>query len=265
MRTNEVFSMCALALTMFSLGCGDDTPEGGVPWSDQRTQVLDAERNVTTVPGTAQSDGCLSYEAECLKPDDKCGELAADVVLDARGKVLDYLCYPQASTLSVEQLAAKQGDIAQNENNTVLVLDDVADGADVAGDVAIDANNVVIYGSSPDTAVISGSLTLDGNNSLVRGVRIQGDVSVLKNDAVLAFCVIEGDLVIEGNNVELLACDVLGSVTVRGNNAKLYANRVAGVLSGGSSPDCRDNFAFSDADGDHSVDATELGSALSCK
>lgn len=254
--------MCALALTMFSLGCGAEESGTGVPWSPQRTLVLDADRAATNI--AAQTDDCLEYKSECLNPEDKCGELAADVVLDTRGKVLDYLCYPAESTLTVEELSEKQGDIAQNQNNSVLVLDDANDGADVEGDVSVDANNVVIYGSSPATSVIAGSLTLDGNNALVRGVRIQGDVTIVKNDAVLALSVIEGNLVIEGNNVLLLATDVLGSVTVRGNNAKLYGARIAGTLSAGTKSECKDNVSFVDADGDHSVDATELGAALSC-
>lgn len=255
--------MCALALTLFSLGCGVESGATGVPWSPERTLVLDADRSTTTIAG--QSDDCLEYKSECLKPKDVCGELAADVVLDAQGKVLDYLCYPAEATLTVEELSEKQGDIAQNENNSVLVLDDADDGVDVEGDLSVDANNVVIYGSSPNTSVISGSLTLDGNNALVRGVRIQGDVTVLKNDVVLAFCVIEGNLVIEGNNAELLACDVLGSVTVLGNNAKLYGDRIAGPLTISGKAECKDSVSFVDTDADRVVDATELGAALTCK
>jgi hypothetical protein len=250
---------------MFSLGCGDElTPSSKVPWSDQTTRVLDADRNVVTLSGSTSEGACLDYQGQCLKSQDKCGELAADVVLDASGKVLDYLCYPAESTLTVEQLETKQGDIAQNENNSVIVLDELDDGVDIEGDVSVDANNVVIYGSSPDTSVISGSLTLDGNNALVRGVRLQGDVTILKNDAVLAFCVIEGNLVIEGNNAQVLACDVLGSVTIRGNNAKLHGDRIAGALTAGKNAECRDNVAFTDVDADHSVDAAELGSPLGC-
>jgi hypothetical protein len=248
---------------MFSLGCGAEEGGTGVPWSPQRTLVLDADRAATSI--AAQNDECLEYESECLKPQEACGELAADVVLDTRGKVLDYLCYPAESTLTVEELQAKQGDIAQNQSNAVLVLDDADDGVDIDGDVSIDANNVVIYGRSPATSIISGSLTLDGNNALVRGVRIKGNVTIVKNDAVLALSIIEGDVVIEGNNVVLLANDMLGSVTVRGNNAKLYGNRIAGALSGGTKSECKDNVSFVDTDGDHVVDAAELGDALSCK
>jgi hypothetical protein len=265
MQSPFVRSVHLLALGLFGLGCGaDHSGSGPLPWSEQRTQIVDSDGRVTEVT-PASGDGCLDYEGECLKLQQQCGDAAVDVLLDREGKILDRFCYPEDATLSVDELEARQGDVAQNENKSVIVLDDVNDGADISGDVSVDANKVVIYGSSPDTAVIGGSLTLDGNNVWVRGVRIEGDVTVLANEAVLGFCVIEGDLLIRGNGTQLLGCDVLGSITVEGNNSRLSGNRIAGALSAaGKNAVCRDNFRVVDTNGDRVVAPSEVGAALAC-
>lgn len=264
MRPRTTNTVRALALTICTAGCSaDDGGASPAPWTDQRTQVLDEQRSFTQL-APAGDAACLEYEGQCVRPTETCRGQAVDIVLDSAGKPLDYLCYPGASTLSVDALQAEQGEIPQRANNSVLVLDDLADGPDVVGDVVIDANNVVLYGDSADTAVLGGSLTLDGDGALVRGVRIQGDVTILKNNATLAFCVIEGDLVIAGNGAHLLACDVLGSITLSGNNTRLFANRIAGGISGGKNSECKDNVSAADVDGDLLIEPAELGAAVSC-
>ncbi|MDB4985282.1 MAG: hypothetical protein JWN04_460 [Myxococcaceae bacterium] len=265
MNAKTSSALCFAVLSLATSGCGTDTTAsntGTVPWDHQRTQIVGPD-GTTTELAPAADNACITYESACLKPAEKCGTQAADIVLDSQGKPLDYLCYPGASTLTVQDLQAMQGDIAQNKNDTVLVL---ADGAQVTGKLAIAANNVVIYGSSPSAATVTGPLTLDGNNALVRGVRIKGDVTITKNDATLAFCVIEGNLTISGNNTRLLACDVLGAVTVTGNNTQLHADHIAGKLSiSGKNTDCEEDFAATDTNANHSLEHSELGAAISCK
>jgi hypothetical protein len=256
---------CASVLSLCLSACGSDkSASGPVPWSDQRTQVVDEDRTFTEVRPVS-GGACVEVEGVlCAKPAEKCGKEAADILINSKGEVLDYLCYPGPSTLTVDELSEEQGVIAQQDNDSVIVLDNLDDGIDVTGDVAIDANNVILYGESPDTAIIGGSLTLDGNNPFVRGVRIQGDVTVLKNNAVLAFCVIEGNLTITGNNTRLLGCDVLGSVTINGNNSQLYGNRITGRLSAGDKSDCEDNFSAADVNADLRIEPGEVGAALGC-
>lgn len=257
---------CSLALTLCTTACGSDTTGSGtIPWSNQRTEVVDDNLQFTQLT-PATGGGCIMYQSECLKPAEKCGTSAVDIVLDSKGKPLDYLCYPSESTLTVQDLAAQQGTIMQNENDTVLVLDDLHGGANITGPVTVDGNNVVIYGTTPNAAVLAGSLTVDGNNALVRGVRIKGNVTIDKNDATLAFCVIEGNLTVTGNNFRLLACDVLGSVSITGNGARLYGDHIVGSLSSqGKDPDCNDDFAATDTNGNLSIEPSEVGAPLKCK
>lgn len=264
MRFQATSSAAALALSLFELGCGGPKAHT-VPWAQKRTQVIDSDRKVVEVAPLDPSKNCVEYQGECLAPKDEACEHGADVVVDREGKVLDFICYPGEETLSVDEVEQQQGDIAQNQNNSVVLLDELDDGADIEGDVSIDANNVVIYGESPDTSVIAGNVTIDGNNAIVRGVRIGGDLSIVKNDALVALCVIEGNLEISANNAEILGCDVLGDVRVTGNGVKLYGNRIAGTLSvTGNGADCQDNAAVLDKDGDQVVDADELGAPLAC-
>ncbi|HEX5658052.1 MAG TPA: hypothetical protein VFX59_12695 [Polyangiales bacterium] len=256
---NEARIVTALGLLAAFAACDDDHAEGGVPWGG-RTQVVAPSGSST---GWEASPACVLEAGTCEEERAACAG-GVDIVVDREGKRLDSLCYPDAPTWTVEDLAAHDGNIEQRENNTVLVLDDADDGADVTGDVTIDANNVVLYGESAARAVLDGSLTVDGNHTLVRGIRITGDVSVLANNVTLAFCVIEGALTVRGNNVRLLGCDVLGSVTIPGNNARLYGNGVAGVLDVGKSAACVDNHRVVDGDADGVITTDERGAALDC-
>jgi hypothetical protein len=263
MRSKRTSYAGALALQLLAFGCGKEEGDvGPLPWSGQRTQIVDADRKAVEVEPDKQ---CVDYRGECFKPEDMCLKNGADIIVDTDGRLLDYVCYPGDATLSVDEVEARKGDIAQNQNNTVILLNDVDDGVDIEGNVSVDANNVVIYGENANNAVISGNLTVDGNNALVRGVRIQGDVTLLKNDVVLALCIIEGDLIVPANNAEIFACDVLGEIRISGNNTKLYGNRIAGPLSAsGKNTDCRDNFSFADANNNQVVDVGELGAPRAC-
>jgi hypothetical protein len=248
-----------LGIVAASVACDDGGAASGLPW-EGRTQVVAQSGDAK---GWEAAKGCEFEGGSCDAQRAACAT-GVDLVVDRDGKLLDALCYPAAPTWTVDDLQAHQGNIEQRENNTVLVFDDVDDGADISGDVSIDANNVVLYGEHADHAVLDGSLTLDGNNTLVRGVRISGDVTVLANDVTLAFCVIEGALKVSGNNVRLLGCDVLGPVSITGNNARLYANGVAGALTSGKNADCVDNHVVLDADGDGVIASDERGALLGC-
>src|SRR5690606_12961904 len=104
-----------------------------------------------------------------------------------QGKVVDVICYP-TSGAPVAKIPAESVPVKKTQNGSVVVLDAVDDGADIEGDLSVDANNVVIYGASPDVAVIGGDLTLTKNNTTVRGVRIIGDVTIELNNTNLVLC-----------------------------------------------------------------------------
>ncbi len=261
--------LATFSFLLLALGCGDGGARSHtVPWGDNRTEVIATDRTVSSF-APISGDDCLPYEGAeqdaCIRPQEVCGKEAADVVLDERGEVIDVICYPSEETVTVDQIEAESGNIAQNDNNAVLVLDGVDDGVDLEGDLSVDANNVVVYGAGPDVSVISGEVTVDGNNTLIRGVRIQGDVNVVKNDAVFLFCVIEGNLTISANNTRVLGCDVYGDVIITGNNTELSADRFAGdVSSDGKNLSCDSNRSFEDKDGDLHITEDELGDSLQC-
>ena len=90
-----------------AFGCSSDS-DASVPWAEQRTLVIDANRapvEVEPVSGSA----CLTYEGECLKPNERCGEQGADVILDDEGHVLDYVCHPGEADLTVEEIEEQPG------------------------------------------------------------------------------------------------------------------------------------------------------------
>jgi hypothetical protein len=262
-KTMTIGALLALAATACDNG---GARSHSVPWGDDRTQVIDAEGNVTELEATA-GDDCLDLENDvCIRPQEECDGRAADVVLDGRGELLEIICYPEEEILSVEEIEAQDGNVEQNQNDSVIVLDGIADGVDIAGDLSVDANNVVIYGDSAENSLIDGDVYVDGNNIIVRGVRIQGAVEIVANNAVFLHCVIEGDVSISGNNAVLSACDVLGNVQVTGQNAKLSGNRVTGELSDqGQNTICEENMAALDADEDGVLSESEIGAPISCR
>lgn len=257
--------LTTLALFGLAAACGDAGPRShALPWSEGRVQVIGAEGSVRNV---APSDDafCRELPGGCETPQRACEGRAADWILDRDGKLVHTLCYPEGGTLSVAELNERDGDVAQNQNNAVIDLDDGLPGVDVAGNLSIDANNVVVYGDDPEHAVIGGELLIDGNNTLVRGVTVQGDVVVAKNNAALAHCVIEGDLIIRGNNTVLAGCVVWGQVRIEANNTKLVGNRLVGGLSAtGKNAECTGNYAYVDGDGDGVLRDDELGALLGC-
>jgi hypothetical protein len=259
----QVALACSLLASV--VGCGGSDTTAAPPWGDDVTvNGPDGSQKDYAIP---QGSDCISTAGgACITPQDRCGPgVPADVVVDAQGNIIDVICYPTSGTLTPEQIESQQGNVAQNQNGAVIVLDAVSDGVDLNGNLAIDANNVVIYGNGPDVSVMSGDLTVDGNNTLVRGIHVLGNLDVLKNDSVLLYCVIEGDVQIVGNNTHLSDCDIYGSVRLEGNNTVLNGNRIQGTIENvGMNSSCADNLSFQDLNADHTVQPAELGAAIGC-
>lgn len=237
------------------------------PWEGDRAAVISLDGTVSEYDPGAAGECLPSSSDECIDPVQRCGQgIASDVLVDENGKVIDVLCYPDVPTTTVEEIEANDGDIAQNDNNAVIVLGGEDGDVDLEGDLDVDANNVIIYGDGPDVSSMSGNLTVDGNNTIVRGVRIQGNVQIVKNDAVLLFCVIEDNLTITANNTRISGCDVYGDVKVTGNNTKVAGSRLGGELEvEGKGTDCSDSFSFSDQDQSLSIEDAERLGPIECK
>jgi hypothetical protein len=265
MKQSNVYGLGFMAL-MSAVGCGSsDAHSHTVPWgNDDTATLIDPDRKVTSY-SIPEADGCVGPDADgCVEPREECAA-GAEVVIGSDGKVIETVCYPEGDTLTVEEIEAQSGNVAQNQNNAVIALDGADDGVDISGDLSVDANNVVVYGEGPSTSLIEGDVNVDGNNIIVRGVSIQGDVTIEANDAVFLHCVIEGDVVVIGNNAVIAACDIFGSVEVRGNNTKLAGNHLVGSLSdSGKNTECEENLRAGDADADGVLESGELGEALSC-
>lgn len=267
-HSDPISTAKSLTLVLALTACGGaDAPESQAsgPWGDDITVISpDGTELDYAAP---KGDGCISGEGpECITATPECGAgVPADVIIDNEGKVIDVVCYPTEGVLTAEQIESQQGIVAQNQNGAVLVLGDVADGVDFTGNLDVDANRFVIYGSGPDVSVVSGDLNVEGNNSIVRGIRVQGDLNIMLNDSALVFCVVEGDVHITGNNTHLSGCDIFGSVQIEGNNNVLNGNRIHGNLENrGKNTECANNTAFSDSNQDGIINPAELESTLDC-
>lgn len=256
MRTTLYGAIVFASLT----ACGDEGAEPVVPYRLGQALVIgdDEGEHVADVDACEEED-----EDACEAVLERCGEEAyADVVLNESGEVADVLCY--RGNVHVEEIGDETVETAEAGNNTVLVLDDIDDGADVSGAVVLSGNNAIVYGQGADVSVI-GSLAIEKNNAIVRGVTIQGDVTIDKNNAQLSFVVIEGNLVINANNATLASSTVLGSVTILGNNAVFVDNQIAGADAlAGQNLTCNGNHRIDDADADGEIEESEVGAEITC-
>ncbi len=258
--------LLGLTLGVSLAGCGgssDATTAPDYPYDANHTVIIgsDMDGSVETPDG----DRCLEIDRTCATPQTQCGDNGtADVILGADGEVVDVICYP-TSGAPIETIPAEAVPVEKTQNGSVVVLDGAADGADIDGDLSVDANNVVIYGKNPDVSVIGGDLSITKNNATVRGVRITGDVRVEFNNANFVFCVIEGDLTIIGNNTTVAGCEVWGNISISGENSVLVKNQLAseGPLEAQGLV-CNDNRHFVDDDADGSVDNDELAEVVEC-
>ena len=239
--------------------CGEDAPRGETPYQLRQALVIGDEQGEHITDVDADCD-----DAECDAVLERCGSDAyADVVLDEQGEVADVLCY--RGNVKLVEIGEDAVATASAGNNTVLVFDALADGADVTGDVVLSGNNAIVYGQGADVSVIGGSLAIQKNNAIVRGVTIQGDVTIDKNNTQLSHVVIEGNLTVSSNNVTLVKSTVHGSVILLGNNAVLVENQLAGVDAlSAKNLTCNGNVRFDDANDDGVVADTELGAEIRC-
>ncbi|MEO8179014.1 MAG: hypothetical protein ABI895_09295 [Deltaproteobacteria bacterium] len=246
------------------LACGGgEEPEAITPYRLRQALLIGPDKGGTPEALDHVCDDAADRDA-CRDGIEQCGQDAyADVVVDEDGSLLDVLCY--GANVTVREVG---DDPVANEvvgNHTVLVLDDVDDGADVTGDVTLSGNGAVLYGKGADVSVIGGTLAIEKNNAIVRGVRIQGDVTVVKNNIKLAFCEIDGDLTLSGNNATVAECIVHGRVLIGGINTVFAQNELgANDALSGKNLRCNANVSFEDSDADGSVSDAELGRAVTC-
>lgn len=273
MNTRPTLLFAALLLPLL-VACGSDdsataveSTNGNLPYAKDKTVVIGPD-GVKEPVATPDGKDCLALAkdaADCTRPQDTCGEGGrADVVVDAKGKVVAVICYPVDGTpvATVPEGGTEQ---VGAENKEIVVIDGKDDGVDVTGDVTITGNNVVVYGSDPATSIIGGDLVVSKNDGTIRGVTINGDVRIDGNNTALVDCVVRGNVTITSNNNVLVSCTVFGNVTVTGNNNTLYYNRLSGLIEGeAKNMVCGDNRAFVDLDADGIVSASELGDPVAC-
>lgn len=265
---SSLLGACFVSVVVSVVACGgSDSPSGNLsPYTSEpdKTVVLGDGKGGTAYVTPGGSDCIELGSGECIKPQDKCkaGE-RADVVVDAKGKVLAVVCYPAATTPTPVD---SQGNVDLGKDNKgVVSIDGADDGVDVAGDVSSSGNNVTVYGQGPAVSVIGGNVDADGNNFALRGVTVKQNVTIVGNNATLVLCAIDGDVHIEGNNTVVAECAVGGSLTIRGNNSVLVGNRVSKSIDvTGSNTVCNDNVAWTDANANQLFDPGEAGAAIDC-
>ncbi|HWO14464.1 MAG TPA: hypothetical protein VNN80_33390 [Polyangiaceae bacterium] len=242
-------------------GCADSNPN--LPYPLGQALVIGQQEAALL---TSVDESCDS--AACQAVRERCGEDAyADVVVDQSGQVLDVLCF--RGNAEIREIEPDAVESASAGNNTVLVLDDIDDGADVTGSVVLAGNNAVLYGHGTDVSQV-GALDIEKNNAIVRGVSILGDVTIDKNNAQLSFCEIRGDLTILGNNTTLAECVVHGQVRIEGVNTVLVNNQFATERElAGKNLACNGNVAFDasaaeDAAPDGGTGDAEAPSEIAC-
>lgn len=231
-------------------GTGGSTDSAARPYTLGQALVIgeSPEGQLVTVNATCDTETCVAVR-------ERCGDEAyAEVVVDAQGSVLDVVCFRGNATF--QEIGPDAVSTASAGNNAVLVFDDVDDGADVTGDVALTGNNSVIYGKGADVSRIGGTVSIEKNNAVVRGVGIAGDVRIDKNNAQLSFVEILGDLVIDGNNTTLAGSIVHGEVTINGVNTVLVQNRFFSVSSlTGKNLECNGNVSVATSEPPPATDA----------
>jgi hypothetical protein len=159
-------------------------------------------------------------------------------------------------------------DIVQMANRTTVTFDPATDGMPIKGNIAVDGNNVAIYGNGPDNTIIDGNVVLDGNTVRLRGVTITGDLIIRKNRAAVVLCRVLGNVVLETkstNGSVFAENDIWGDFTSDSNGNVFVANDVLGGWKhAGNGNTCDDNYGFADADSDNIVDDDEHGKLLTC-
>lgn len=249
------------------------------PYEEDRTTVIGTDSDGGQVAGSTPED-LTAGDCVIVGDGDNCVVVDEDgtfcereggpsdaIVVD--GEVVEVVCYPPpkegAPEVVVDSDQDGDLDVPQNANNTTVTFDEDTDGTPIEGDIVVDGNNVAIYGNGPENTVIAGDVTLDGNNVRLRGLTIDGNLTITKNNQAVVLVVVTGDVLISGSNDVFTASDVYGSLTVEQNNVVLVSNRVQGAWTiEGNNPDCTANVAFTDDNDDRVISDDEVGDALPC-
>ena len=242
-------------------------------YAEERTSVVGTDSGGTSIRGSTDpltGGACIVVGDDCVAPEaagtfcERDGGPYDIIVVD--GEVVGVICYPPAAD-GETTVVEGDGDVVvpQNENNTTVTFEEATNGIPIEGDLVIDGNNVAVYGNGVDETVIKGNVVLDGNNVRLRGLTIDGNLSVPRNSLAMVFVKVTGDVLISGNNNVFTGSDVFGDLTITGNNTVLVQNRVQGAFEiSGTTGICTDNAAFTDANDDGVIDATEIGDELVC-
>ncbi|HEU4576885.1 MAG TPA: hypothetical protein VFS67_01425 [Polyangiaceae bacterium] len=246
-----------------ALACTEEHQNSVTPYALGQALRIGPDKGGTPAPLNEICDADPDQDS-CEAQIERCGDDAyADVVLDEDQSALDVICYP--GRVSVREVGADPVPSASAGNHSVLVLDDLDDGADVTGDVTLSGNGSILYGHGARVSVVGGSVVIEKNNAIVRGVHIEGDVTITKNNAQLAFCEIGGALTVLGNNATVAECVVHGRARIEGNNAVFVRNELAqdSELSG-KNLKCNANVVFDPDAGAPDAGAAPAPTPVSC-
>lgn len=154
--------------------------------------------------------------------------------------------------------------LPQNASGAVITFDEATNGTPIEGDVTLDAERVVLYGNGPDKTIFAKNIIVASNNARVRGVTVQGELSLSKNsnNSTLAFTRVYGDLTVESNGSSAVNVEVFGDVNVLGHDTSVTNAGVQGSWEISSGAACYGCYSFSDDDEDYIVTDPEIGDAL---
>jgi hypothetical protein len=264
LRSAHFETVCVLVMTMYACSDSEDDSKLGV--HEEGLTVLVGAEDEETVFDTPSGGDCIEVADDvCVKPQDRCGDKSrTDVVVSSTGQVIEVVCYGHPNTVDVVLPDDAVTEVTLG-NNEALLIDDHDDGPDVTGNVFVDGNNAIVYGSSPATSIIGRDLVIAKNNVSVRNVTVAGNVVVDGNNAALVHCVVAGDLILNGNNAVVADCTVFGNVFINTNNTRFVGNlvQVAPVVTGNNTM-CDGNVAFTDANDDGVVADDEVGDPFVC-
>ena len=251
-------------------------PMGDVqsPYREGRPSVVGTAADGVSIRGSTPPLGpndCILMGDNCLHPD-RSGTFCErdggpyDVVL-ADGDVVLVVCYPPDANGNHSVVVNDNGTIMvpQNENNTTITFDMGTDGIPIDADMVIEGNNVAVYGNGVEETVLHGDVVLAGNTVRLRGLTIDGNLTLPNNDVAAVFVRVTGTVRMSGNNGVLAGSDVFGELTVTSNSVVLVQNRIQGAVDvDGNDGVCIDNGAFVDGNADGIIDVSDIGGDISC-
>ncbi len=281
MTINIVRTTTLLFLAIMASSCGSDDAskqwrvtegEGGTTTYGQDSTVIVTNDSEVIISGNG--DGCADISKDvCIDPnqvkEDECGDANAQAdIIVVDGQIVEVICYPPNDEgTPIEEIALDgegNADIPQNESGTVVIFPEATNGESIPGDITLTAERVSLFGNGVDNTILEGNLIFSSNGSQVRGVTVQGNVTIdgISNNASLTFCRVHGNLEVIGNGVTVANCTVFGNLVVTGNNTKLVNIGVQGNWEVNSYELCSGCYSFDDADDDFVVHPDEMGDGL---